>query len=399
MASGSFNLTRTGNTSSYAYFPVRWSSRSNGSSENSSTVDVAVYIGKTTQSTQPTYGTANTSVGISGGGTKEENGLYFSVSPGQETLLFAKSFTVPHGEDGKRKTTISVNVGGNVAWANGEQEITLDDIPRAAQLLTATNFTDEENPTITYNNLAGEAVDSVQIGILGIDGATQYVRYREIPKTDSSYTFALTDEERQTLINAVLNNPDTNVKKNEVYVRFYIKTYINGEIVGEPRYLQRIFSVVNTEPEITPNIWDAGSGSFKLTNNRSAMIKGFNYINASMSVALKKGASIVKQTIQNGDTVYETANAVFNNSEHKDFIFTVTDSYGNTIPVTHSIEFIEYEKLTCNLAAGRPSADGEMSIKISGNYFNQKFGTKGVQNTLAVKWRIKENSFHSPPKS
>lgn len=396
MASGSFNIDRYGNTSTYAYFPVRWSSYSNGSAKNSSTLDVAVYIAKTTQSTQPTYGSSDTTVRVSGCEPQYENGLSFSVSPGKETLLFAKSFTVPHGEDGKRTVEISVDVGGNVAWAKGTAEITLDDIPRAAQILTATNFTDEENPTITYNNLAGETVDSVQVGILGVDGATQYARYREIPKTGTSeYIFELTDEERQALIQAVIDSNDGSLKKNQAYVRFYIKTYINGEIVDEPRYLQRIITVVNSTPDIEPLIEDIGSASTALTKNSLAMIRGFNYITASMIVRPKKGATILTRTIQNGDTIKEISeggSAIFENSENEFFTFTVTDSFGNTIPETASIEFVDYVKLTCNLLAGSPTVNGEMAVKVSGNYFNNTFGNKGKQNALEVKCRIKKNN-------
>ena len=265
----------------------------------------------------------------------------------------------------------------------------MEDIPRAGTILTAENFTDEDNPTITYSNPAGNAVSSIQAGILDIEGAVQYVRYREIPKTGSSYTFELTDEERQTLIEAIQN--DTDNKPGEVYVRFYIKTYINDEIVDEPKYLQRIVSIANATPELVVTAVDAGSASTTLTNDNDTLIKGFNYINASMTTTLKKGATIEKQSITNGNTTKDGASASFENVEISTFIFRVTDSYGQTVEKTKVMNLVDYVKLTCNIKANNPTADGDLAFRISGNYFNDKFGQNGVNNTLTVQYRIKEN--------
>lgn len=385
MAGGSFGLTRTGSTTSYASFKVDWSSYSNGSAANSSTVNVDVWITKSTSSTSNTWGTHSTDVSVSGGGSKNAGGS-FTVSPGGSTLLFRNSFTVPHGEDGSRKTTISVNIGGNVIWANGSQEVTLDTIPRAGTITEAPNFTDEDNPTIKYSNPAGNAA-TIQACIADINGNVQYAKYRNISSTGSSYTFNLTDDERQALINAV---PDGD---NEMYVRFYVKTIINNATVGTPKYLQRILTVINTEPEITSVVKDIGSYSVgTLTKDELTMIKGFNHMHATMSVKLKKGATIVKQTIQNGATVVEGSAAEFPSSEDNRFIFTVTDTFGNTVSEESYLTLTEYVKLTCNIVANNPTADGDMAFKISGNYFNDKFGNVGVDNTLTVQWRYKENN-------
>lgn len=385
MAGGSFGLTRTGNTTSYASFKVDWSSYSNGSAANSSTVNVDVWITKSTSSTSNTWGTHSTDVSVSGGGSKNAGGS-FTVSPGGSTLLFRNSFTVPHGEDGSRKTTISVNIGGNVIWANGSQEVTLDTIPRAGTITEAPNFTDEDNPTIKYSNPAGNAA-TIQACIADINGNIQYAKYRNISSTGSSYTFNLTDDERQALINAV---PDGD---NEMYVRFYVKTIINGATVGTPKYLQRILTVINTEPEITSVVKDIGSYSVgTLTKDELTMIKGFNHMHATMSVKLKKGATIVKQTIQNGATVVEGSAAEFPSSEDNRFIFTVTDTFGNTVSEESYLTLTEYVKLTCNIVANNPTADGDMAFKISGNYFDGKFSNVGVNNTLTVQWRYKENN-------
>lgn len=385
MASGSFGLTRTGSTSSYASFRADWSSYSNGSSANSSTVNVDVWVIKSSSSTADTYGNQSTDVSVSGGGSKNASGS-FRVKPNSSTLLFRNSFTVPHNNDGTKKTTISVNIGGNVIWANGSQEVTLDTIPREASLVSAQNFNDEGNPVIEYSNPAGNSA-TVQACIADTNGNVQYAKYRNISSTGTKYTFELTDAERQALINAV---PDGT---NKMQVRFYLKTIINNATVGSPKNIQKEFTVINTTPEITSVVKDIGEYSVgTLTKDEYTMIRGFNHMHATMSVDLKKGAQIVSQSIQNGSTTVKASAAEFPLSEDNRFVFTVTDTFGNTVSEESYITMIEYVKLTCNITASNPTADGDMAFKISGNYFNGKFSNVGVNNELTLQWRFKENN-------
>ena len=64
----------------------------------------------------------------------------------------------------------------------------LTDIPRNAVIVSAPNFNDEENPTITYNNPAGDIVSSLQ-ACISLTGAAADIPYRDISKTGTSYTF------------------------------------------------------------------------------------------------------------------------------------------------------------------------------------------------------------------
>jgi hypothetical protein len=67
-----------------------------------------------------------------------------------------------------------------------------------ATITYAPNFNDESNPTIKYNNPAGKTVTSLQ-ACISLDGSKADVSYRNIPKKGTSYTFDLTDEERNVL--------------------------------------------------------------------------------------------------------------------------------------------------------------------------------------------------------
>lgn len=257
---------------------------------------------------------------------------------------------------------------------------TLDSIPRAATILTAPNFNDEENPTITYSNPAGNNVETLQACIVSTGYNTTYAAYRNIDKLGSSYTFNLTNAEREALRWGTINS-------NTLTVIFYIKTVIGGVEYGSAT--NKILTIVNANPTISPTVTDVGGTSTALTGDANKIIKGFNYVNVASNAKGLKGASIKSQQITSGAAVINRASGSFNNTESADFTFTVTDSRGNTTTQTVSKTLINYVKLTCNLTATNPTTDGEVTLKINGHYFNGSFGA--VNNTLTVQYRYKEN--------
>ena len=129
MASGSFNLSRTGSTSSYITFKCAWSSTPNAST-NKSTVTVTVTASKSSSSTADTYGNQTTDVTV--GTASQSNSGSFRLSPSKTITLFSKTFTVAHNADGTKSVKISATVGGNAMWGSGSQTVTLDKIPRYA---------------------------------------------------------------------------------------------------------------------------------------------------------------------------------------------------------------------------------------------------------------------------
>lgn len=258
-------------------------------------------------------------------------------------------------------------------------------VNRVATISSAPNFTDEDNPTVTYSNPNGSTVSDIQMGIFNPAGSVTYAAYRSISKTDGTYTFNLTDAERQALINAIPNG------RNYADVSFYITTFIDGTRI-HTQNVNRTLTITNAMPDLSYTIKDIGSASTALTNNSAAIIKGFNYVTVSMTPTLKKGATVNSQSISNGNQVISAASGNFNNIESDTFVFSLTDSFGQTITKTPTVNMIPYVKLTCNITTSNPTADGDMAFKISGNYFNDKFGDDGVSNTLTLKWRIKINN-------
>lgn len=383
MASGTITFTANGKLQA----KIDWSSVSNGTTANTSTVTTKLY-GRRTDS----YATSGSSwsgkvkVGSNTQHTFSGMGSSWANKDVSSSWVLFKTYTdtVKHNDDG----SCSVNISGSLTGPNetslegitssGNKTVTLDKIPRLATVTGAPNFNDEENPTITYSNPAGDAVEKLEVCIASEDAKTIYVPYRDISKTGTSYTFNLTTAERNALRNATPNS-------NTLTVKFYIATTIAGTIYYSS--IAKTLTIVNNKPTLKPVVKDVGTASTVLTGDENKIIKGANYISVSSGGAALKGATIKSQKITCGEEVINAASGSFTNVETAAFTFTITDSRGNTTTQTVNKTLINYIKLTCNMNASI-SISGEIDLKLAGNYFNNTFGA--VANTLTAEYRYKE---------
>lgn len=289
------------------------------------------------------------------------------------TVVKSGTKTITHKDDGTKSFSASVkaaiysgsyNVSGSGTWD-------LKDIPRAATITSAPNFTDEENPTIKYSNALGNGVDDLLAGI-SFDKSTTPVAYRSISKTGTSYTFNFTDAEREALWNNCKNS-------NSTTVYFYLRTVINGK--NYHHNVAKTLTIVNATPTLTVVAKDAGAASTALTGDNQKMIKGFNYVNVALTATALKGASIKSYKITNGSNVVNAATGNFNNTEDNKFVCVVTDSRGNPRTITKELTMINYTKLTAaaDMKIALDEDDGtkaNITVNMNGNYFNGSFGAK-----------------------
>lgn len=339
--------------------------------ENSSTVSWNVTVSRVNTSWVQFY---NTSI-IVNGTQYGTNGQY---SNGK--VIASGSFKVWHDAagNGSFSMSMSANVyysGSGYIGASGT--CTLNQIPRKANLTSAPNFNDEENPTIYYSNPAGNNVSVLQ-ACISFDGSKDDIKYRAIPKNGTSYTFELTEEERNTL------RVNTNTK-NSRSILFYLVTVIGSQTYYST--IERTLTIANASPVLSPTAADIGEGSLSLTGDANKIIKGFNHIEYTSGAAARKGASIVSQRIVCGSQASTSGNGSFVNVDSANIVFTATDSRGNTTSKTLNKTLINYIKPTCNIADNKPDVKGNVEVQCSGNYFNGTFGA--VANTLEVQYRYK----------
>lgn len=358
MASGTYNLSLEHSSSSVTFQgQLRWSSTSNGTTANSSNVTVELYARKQGSSTA-TSGTFKGYITIDG--TKVTFSQSKSVS-NSWVKISTSSKTVSHNADGTKSITIAGAVGkvsGTTLASiesNGSTSITLDTIPRYATILTAPNFNDEQNPTITYTNPAGNNVTTLQ-ACISFDNINDNIPYRDISKTGSSYTFNLTEAERTTLRNYFNTSSSGNVY-------FYIKCILNGNT--DYSIFQKTVTIINANPTwtITPfSFYDTNSSVVAVTGNAGTIVQGLSNVSIDFNSATgQKGASISSYSFKVGNNTYTTSSAgTFNigtlNTNGRVVIDgTATDSRGITTTSRvgpymiyeyfNPIVFIELERL------------------------------------------------------
>lgn len=379
MASGTITLTKTGSSSSGTlYGQIVWSAATNGTEKNSSTVTASVQLKR--QDGFTTTGTWNGSLSL--GGSTKSISWYGSISNSWVTVATLTA-TINHDSDGAGSCYIYAKVNGpsgtsqSGVYVSGSETVALDTIPRQAVLTSATDFNDEQNPTITYTNPLGAAAPSLQAGISLTQSNADVIAYHDVDKTAGTDTIDLTEAERNVLRAAVTSG-------NTRTVWIYLRTRIGETYYYSP--LSKTFTIKNPNPTINPTITDSNSTTVALTGDSSKLVKYYSNAAITIGAAAVKQATITSKKVTCGNKTL-TADGTINAVESKNFVFTATDSRGNTTTKTVAPSFVEYVKLTCNLGNNMPDADGDMVVKVSGNYFNGSFGSKS--NSLNVYYRYK----------
>ena len=269
----------------------------------------------------------------------------------------------------------------------GSFSISMEAIKKDAKLLTASSFTDETNPTITYSNPAGEATTTLQAGI-SIDGTNMVVPYRDIPKTDTSYTFNLTDAEVNALRAAVYDTTITQA------------TFILKSVIGSTTYTSSLaadFTIVNCDPILSiDTIRDVNSTTAALTGNDEILIRYESMASFGYSAAAQKEATIVSHYVMNGTKRIDNQfYGVFDDVESGTFTFSATDSRGITNTVSTNSTLIPYVKPTCyqevkTELAGEVGA--QIYLTITGDYYDGSFGATSNSIKIEVRHTLRNGS-------
>lgn len=295
------------------------------------------------------------------------------------------SFTVTHDSAGNLSISgsisaavyySSVNCSNSTSWS-------LNQIARQANISTAPNFNDEANPSITYSNPAGNSVSTL-MACISLTGSKDDITYRNISKTGTSYTFNLTEAERNILRNACTTANSRNVI-------FYVRTEIGGNTFYST--LTRTLSIVNANPTFTCSAFDFKQESTELTGGGNKLIKGYNHCQAEFTgVTTLKGATVKSYKITNGNNTINDEIGFVENTENNVFNFELTDTRGNKATKSITLDMIHYIPLTCNvdgtihLSSTDTESEAELKFTIAGNYFNGYFGES--RNSLSLNYAV-----------
>lgn len=214
---------------------------------------------------------------------------------GGSVLLGTTVHRVSHDADGTKTAqlsdTFNINAtidGKKVGSIVASGSIVLDRIARNATIVTANDFTDETNPTLTYSNPSSFACD-VSIEFAG----GSITRAGAISGSGGSYTMQLTDSERTTLRNASRNSPT-------LKVTYAIKTTIDGTAYYSRA--DRKMNVVNAAPELgAVSYEDTNATTVAVTGDKSRIIQNHSIMTVTVPTATaKKGATIASYAIAFG---------------------------------------------------------------------------------------------------
>ena len=257
-------------------------------------------------------------------------------------------------------------------------------IASQATIVSATDFNDEQNPTITYSNPAGASVTKLQ-ACISFDGSKDDIAYRDVPKTGNSYVFPLTDAERTVLRN---NTPKTSRK-----VFFYLKT-----VVGSTEYYDRVeknLTIVNANPTFAASqvtYKDTNSATTAVTGNNQHIVQNKSVLSVTITAATAiKGATITSYVVSvNGvSKPLTTAGTIefgtINANSDLSLSVTAIDSRGNSTTVYKTVTVIPYAEPTVEPIANYSSivckrCDTNGTLADDGTFL--KLIVRGKWNTL-----------------
>ena len=321
-SSGSFNTT--GYQGRYLKFS--WSVSSQSVANNTTTIAWTLKGAGTASSSW--YRSGNFKVVINGS-TVYSSSTRIQLYDG--TLVASGNFTMTHDTAGNKTFTASAEAGIYTTAVNcsGSGSFTLPQIARAATITAAPNFTDIENPTINYQNAAGNSVTTLQ-ACISLTGSTDNISYRDIPKTGTSYTFNLTEAERNVLRAAAPNS-------NTLSVIFYIKTVISGQTFYATA--TRTMTIVNATPTMAnPTYQDSNSTTVAITENNQKIIQKHSSLTIAIPAATpQKYATITKYQVTINGVTREQAAAgnmswgVLDVSQNITATIKAIDSRGNSV--------------------------------------------------------------------
>ena len=366
-SNGSFN------TSGYngRYLQFSWSIKSQSIANNQTTISWSL-TGKGTASSSY-YKAGNFKVVIDGTtvySTPRDTGR---INLYNGTVVASGDFTMTHNAQGQKSFSASAQAGIYTYDVNctGSSSWTLTDIPRQATITSAPNFNDEQNPTINYTNPAGNNVTSLQ-ACISLTGSTADIVYRDISKTGTSYTFNLTDSERN-----VLRQATTTSNTRTVY--FYIKTEIGGNTLFNN--VGKTLTIINNKPTFSVAYLDTKSQTTTITGNNQKIIQNNStlQINITNATALKYATlTNAKVTINGTDTTKNFTSGsssltfdigTINVSSNLSVPVVVTDSRGNTTTHTLTVQVWPWSLPTAIITCQRKSNFySETDINVNADY-------------------------------
>ena len=332
--------------------------------------------------------------GASANGYVNGNWVGSTTSVGRNASVYLGSRTdrYYHNNDGTGSASYSASI--TCPWGIGTASLSgilqLPTIQRKAIVTSATNFTDEGNPTITFNNPVGYRINA------RLEFAGSSINRENIANT-GSYTFELTSAERTLLRQKCTGKTMT--------VREVIGTCRSGTTESDWSYQDKEMSMTNATPtETSIETTDTNSTTTDLTGDNHTLVKYksnarvitiFNTLKyATLSSLTINGidvtSSVVAGTQVDGITPYSLTYTI-NSFDGNSVKVIATDTRGFSLEIEDTPYIIDYFLVSANASFYRVQpTTGQIGVKFNGNYFNDSFGDEN--NTLTIRYKYKKTT-------
>lgn len=315
---------------------------------------------------------------------------------GGSVLLGTTVHRVSHDADGTKTAQISdmfnINAtidGTKVGSITASGSITLDRIARNATIVTANDFTDETNPTLTYSNPSSFACD-VAIEFAG----GSITRAGAASGSGGSYEMQLTDSERTALRNASKNT-------SALPITYVLKTTIDGTAYYSRA--DRKMNAVNAAPELgAVSYEDTNAATVAVTGDKSRIIQNHSTLSVKVPAATaKKGATIASYAIAFGGVTktVKAAGAVslgaVDVSYSQALTVTATDSRGFTASQSVQVTVDDYSAPTAVIDLHRLN-NFEPTTYITANARYSYLNGKNEVTITAKFKKVSDSSYGTP---
>lgn len=299
------------------------------------------------------------------------------------------SITVTHNNDGTA-SAVGFTLKGSVYWNRDNTyngSCPLSTIPRQANVTSATDFNDEQNPTIKYNNPGGFRLNArLEFGGVNIQ--------RDNIGNSGSYTFNLTDAERTLLREKCTGTSMT--------VREVIATCISGTTEQFWSWQDKTMTIVNGNPTFTSSnisYEDTNNNIVAITGNNKHIVQNrSNLVVTFTGATAKKSASIVRYEVTfNGSTQNKTSPTsidygTVNSSQNLSVSIKAVDSRGNSTTASKTITILGWVLPTASILAKRVNNyedDTKLKVAVTISSVNNK---NAIQS---IKYRYKKSGTSS----
>lgn len=303
------------------------------------------------------------------------------VGTNSTKTLASGSTTIAHNADGTKSFSFSfslqfdINYSG-VGWIgtkSGSGSGTLSTIPRTSSV-SSTNANIGENITITINRASSSFTHTLTYSFCNLSGTIA-------SKTSStSVTWTL-----PTSFYAQIPNSRSS------WGTITCDTYSGSTKIGSStcRFDVYVKESAN-KPGISATVVDVNDTTKALTGDENKLIKYYSRVKFSITSSPKNSSGTKSININYNGNSFTGGSGnswtdYFSDVVSGSYRCSVTDTRDFTNSVTINKTLINYVKITCALSVSNPTASGECTLTIKGNYFNGSFGS--TNNTLTVQYK------------